>query len=186
MSKIARVFLGILFALMLGAAVVCAIAVTKPDDFRYERSVVVNAPAAQVFPHVNDPKAWDTWSPWKDLDPNMAITFEGPEKGVGAVTRWKGNMNAGEGSMTVTESVEPSKVVYALNFIKPMPGDATAEFTLEPEGSNATKVTWAMYGKNNFAGKIMSVFIDCEEMMNEQFDKGLNSLKGVVEGAPAV
>ena len=118
-------------------------------------------------------------------DSNMVMTFEGPEAGVGSKVSWKGNAQAGEGSMTITQSLEPNNIVYEMNFVKPLPGIATSEITFAPQGSNATNVIWAMYGENNFAGKVMSVFIDCEKMMAGQFDKGLNSLKTVVEGAPA-
>jgi hypothetical protein len=33
-----------------------------------------------------------------------------------------------------------------------------------------------MYGKNNFMGKVMSVFFDCDKMCGPQFEKGLADL----------
>ena len=53
-----------------------------------------------------------------------------------------------------------------------MEGAATVDFTFKPSGDK-TVVTWAMYGKNNFVGKMMSVFIDCDKMGGPQFEKGL-------------
>jgi hypothetical protein len=33
-----------------------------------------------------------------------------------------------------------------------------------------------MYGKNNFVGKVFSLFMDCDKMVGPQFEKGLVSL----------
>jgi hypothetical protein len=46
-----------------------------------------------------------------------------------------------------------------------------------------TVVTWAMYGKKNFMGKVMSVFMDCDKICGPQFEKGLADLGGVVAAA---
>lgn len=180
-SKSKKVFCTILIALIVIVAGICGMASMQPDQFRYERETVMNAPAAEIFANVNDLTKWGAWSPWKDFDPNMQMTMEGPAAGVGAKTSWKGNANAGEGSMTITESVPDQKIAYRLDFIKPFKSTAMSDFTLEPQGSSATLVKWTMYGDNTFPGKIVSLFLDCEKMMNEQFDKGLNRLKAVVE-----
>jgi hypothetical protein len=46
-----------------------------------------------------------------------------------------------------------------------------------------TVVTWAMYGKKNFMGKVMSVFMDRDKICGPQFEKGLADLGGVVAAA---
>lgn len=173
-------FKKILLVIVLIIAAVCAYAATKPDDYRYARSATINAPAEVIFPEVNTAKSWEDWSPWAEVDPEAVFTYEGPASGPGAISRWKGNMEVGEGTSTITESRLNEFVKFKLDFIKPMAGTATAEFTFKPEGSG-TNVTWTMYGKNNFIGKLMSVVMDCEAMMNEQFDKGLAGLKGLTE-----
>ena len=63
-----------------------------------------------------------------------------------------------------------------------MEGTATVDFTFKPDGDK-TLVTWAMYGKNNFMGKVVSVFMDCDKMVGGQFEQGLATLKSVVEAA---
>jgi hypothetical protein len=71
-----------------------------------------------------------------------------------------------------------------MDWKRPMEGTATVDFTFEPQGDK-TVVTWAMYGKNNFMGKVMSMFMDCDKMCGPQFEKGLASL-GAVAAAPSV
>ena len=60
-----------------------------------------------------------------------------------------------------------------------MEGTSTVEFTFKPIGDK-TVVTWAMYGKSNFMGKLFSVFMDCEKMVGPQFEQGLADLGKVV------
>lgn len=82
--------------------------------------------------------------------------------------------------MEIIESVPSSKVVLKLDFLKPFEGHNTAEFTMEPQGSS-TKVTWAMFGPNRFMGKVMSVMIDCDKMVGNDFEVGLANLKTISE-----
>jgi hypothetical protein len=63
-----------------------------------------------------------------------------------------------------------------------MAGTSTAEFTFKPEGDQ-TVVTWAMFGKNSFMAKAFGLFVNCDNMIGSQFEKGLASMKSIVEGA---
>ncbi len=56
-----------------------------------------------------------------------------------------------------------------------MAGVAYVDFTFKPEGDK-TVVTWAMYGTNNFMGKLVSLFMDCDKICGPQFEAGLTSL----------
>jgi hypothetical protein len=172
----------ILIGLAIAIVALVIVVATRPDDFRYSRSAVIPAPAAAVFPHINDLHKWQAWSPWAKLDPNCKNTFEGPAAGTGAKFSWSGNSEVGEGSMTITESKPAEVVRFKLAFVKPMEGDCDTEFTLAPEGEG-TKVTWTMSGKNNFMGKAVGLFMDCEKMCTDQFEQGFTNLKGIVAEA---
>lgn len=172
----------ILKVLVLLVAVFAVVAAMQPEDFQVSRSLKMNAPAAVVFAQVNNLHKWDAWSPWAKLDPNAKETFGGPESGKGAVMSWAGNMQVGEGSMTITESRPTSLIAFRLDFLKPMAATNTAEFHFNGEGAQ-TEVVWTMSGKRNFMAKAMSLIFNCEKMVGGQFEKGLASLKGIVEGA---
>ena len=170
-----------LFTLLVVALAGFAIIVSmQPDDFRITRSLPMNVPAAAVFAHVNDVKQWDAWSPWAKLDPKATMSFEGPAAGVGAITKWSGNNDVGEGSQTIIESRPPEFIKFKLDLVRPMEAHNNVEFTFKPTG-NQTVVTWSMYGKNNFIGKAFSLILNCDKMVGGQFEKGLASLKAVVE-----
>ena len=109
------------------------------------------------------------------LDPNVKNTFSGPDSGVGAVCSWDGNSDIGAGSATIIESKPNELVRLRMDWKRPMEGVATADFTFKPQGDK-TVVTWAMYGKNGFMGKAMSLFMSCEKMCGPEFEKGLADL----------
>ncbi len=165
-------------AALIGAFVI--VVAMQPSTFRISRSATMAAPAAAVFPHVNELKKWQPWSPWMKLDPNAKSTFEGPEGGKGAAMTWAGNNEVGEGKMTIIESKPNELVRFRLEFYKPMAGVSEAEFTFKPEGEQTT-VTWAMSGTNDFIGRAMCLIMDMDKMVGGQFENGLASIKALVD-----
>ena len=170
---------GGLAALLIVLAIVIAM---QPEDFRVSRSAIMNATPDAVFTQINDFRKWEAWSPWAKVDPNAVMTYEGPEAGAGAIAKWAGNNEVGEGVMIITDSRPGELVAIRLDFIKPFTSTSSTEFTLKPATDGAgTEVTWSMYGKNNFLSKAISLVMDCEKMVGEQYDKGLANLKALVE-----
>ena len=171
-------------SILIGLAVVIVIFVivvaSRPADFRIARSATFAASAPAVFEQVNNLHKFNDWSPWAKIDPNAKATFDGPPAGVGSSFAWAGNSEVGEGRMTIMESKPGELVRMKLEFIKPFAATNTAEFTLKPEG-NGTNLTWSMTGQNGFMAKAFSMFVDCDKMVGSQFEKGLASLKAIVE-----
>lgn len=172
-KKILVIFILVLVGLFGFAAM-------QPSDFRVIRGINISASPETIFPHVNDFHNWEAWSPWAKLDPAAKNSFEGPSAGKGAIFKWAGNYQVGEGSMTIIQSESPHFIQIKLEFIKPFPGTNTAEFTFIPQASE-TAVTWTMYGKRNLLGKAIGLFVDCDKMVGEMFEKGLEQMKKVVE-----
>ena len=169
----------------LAAIVVVFVVVValQPSEFRIVRSATISAPAPAVFAQVNDFHNWEAWSPWAKLDPAAKATFEGPSTGTGAIFKWAGNKEVGEGSMTITESRPSDLIRIKLEFLRPFEATNSAEFTFKPEG-NRTGVTWSMEGKNNFIAKAVCLFMNMDKMVGGQFEQGLAQMKAVVEAAP--
>jgi len=169
----------ILLLLVLAVAIIFVLASKKPDEFRVTRNILINAPASITFEQVNDLEKSQKWSPWVEMEPDAAYKMEGPKAGVGATLHWEGK-KTGKGTMSITESRPDEFVRNRLEFYKPMRATNTAEFKLDIQGDK-TQVTWTMYGPNKFMGKVMSLFMNCEKMVGDQFEKGLSNLKAVVE-----
>ena len=165
---------GILVAALLGFAA------TRPDTFRVERTKSIQAPPEKLFALINDFHRWGSWSPYEKLDPAMKRTHSGAANGRGAVYEWAGNRKAGEGRMEITDSTPASKVTIQLDFLKPFEGHNTARFTLEASGA-LTDVTWAVYGRQPYFAKVMTIFVGMDSLLGKEFEAGLANLKSVAE-----
>ena len=159
---------------------VLILAATRPDSFHVERSITIKAPPDKIFAAINDFHRWSAWSPWEKLDPAMKRTFSGAESGKGAAYAWEGNSKVGEGRMEIVDALPPSKVTIKLDFVKPLEGHDTAEFTMVPNG-DSTNVTWTMNGQSPYVAKLMGVFLSMDTMIGKDFEAGLANLKAVAE-----
>ena len=170
---------------IIGVVVVVAIAgillyaATKPDSFRVQRVVLINAPSDKVFPLINDIKAWTAWSPYEKKDPAMKRTYGAVTAGKGATYAWEGNKEVGQGSMEIVES-NPQKIVIKLDFLKPFEAHNIGEFMLEPKG-DSTAVTWAIYGPSPYMSKVIGTFMNIDDLIGRDFEKGLADLKAAAE-----
>lgn len=161
-------------------AIVLILAAGRPGTFRLERSTTVNAPPEKVFPHLENFRGWEAWSPWEGLDPDLKRRHSGASSGRGAIYDWEGNKQVGTGRMEVLEAEAPHRLLIQLDFLKPFEAHNRAEFTLERRG-NTTHLTWAMFGPQAFPMKVMSLFVSMDSMVGKDFEKGLARLKAVAE-----
>lgn len=173
-------FKKIVLGLLLLVAGFLGYVALQPPQFSVTRSLAMAASPADVFAQVNDFHKWQTWSPWAKLDPNAKASFEGPESGKGAIFKWDGNSEVGQGEMEILESKPNEHVVMRLHFVKPMEDTCKTEFMLKPDGEK-TLVTWSMSGESNFVGRVFCTFFNMEKMVGEKYDEGLASIQKIVE-----
>jgi Polyketide cyclase / dehydrase and lipid transport len=151
----------------------------KPDDFSIQRQISIDAPARDVFGWINNVRNFNQWNPWAAAEPTSLMTYNGTDEGPGASYSWKGK-RTGEGSMTLLDQQKPNEVNFALEFLKPFKASNKASFRLT-EGNGTTIVVWSMTGKNAFIHKLMQTFFSMDKMVGKDFERGLNSLKQLVE-----
>ncbi len=166
--------------LAIAIAAVLVFAATKPDTLRVQRSMAINAPPERIFPLIADFHQWPHWSPYEHKDPAMKRTYDGAERGKGAIYTWDGNKNVGSGRMEILEAEAPQKIVIKLDFFTPIEGHNTAEFTMLPQG-NGTQVTWLMHGPARFVTKLFQVVMNLDNMIGKDFEAGLANLKRITE-----
>ena len=166
--------------LAIAIAVVLALAATKPNGLRVQRSIGIAAPAERIFPLISDFHQWLSWSPYEQKDPAMKRTYEGAARGKGAVYAWNGDRNVGSGRMEILETTAPSKIVIKLDFFTPFEGHNTAEFTMLPQG-DGTHGTWLMHGPASFMSRLIQVFLNMDNMIGRDFEAGLARLKTLTE-----
>ncbi|MFT4265137.1 MAG: SRPBCC family protein [Nocardioides sp.] len=146
-------------------------------SFSNTRETVIAAPAASIHTLIDDFHAWQAWSPWEGLDADLARTYSGADRGVGAVYDWVGR-KSGTGRMTLVDET-PEKVVIDLDFLKPIKAHNVTTFALLPD-PQGTRVTWTMTGSRNVAMHVAGrLFFD--NAIGKDFDKGLAALKRLAE-----
>jgi len=174
-----------LLFIAVAIAALLAYAGARPDSFRYERAIHIDAPILQVAEQIDDFRQWQKWSPWEHIDPSLQRTFSGADAGVGAIYEWSGTGKAGAGRMEIIEmrtGSEGGLITIKLDFLKPFKASNTAEFLMVPS-QTGTDLTWAMFGTSPFVSKVMGVFVDMDKLIGKDFEAGLVALKRNAEQA---
>jgi len=169
---------GIILAALIG--LVLLLGLIAPKNFDLERSVVIEAPPEQVFPHIRYFAKQDAWYPWKKYDPNMVTTVEGTDGEIGAVYTWSGNEDVGKGQQTITALEENKRMETDLQFIEPFESSADAYFHLD-EVPAGTEVRWGFKSEMPFPFNIMGLFVNMEKSVGKDYESGLTALKEIVE-----
>lgn len=172
----------IILVIMTLIAALLAYAATKPDTFHVQRSTNIQAPPEKIFPLIDDFRHQASWSPWEKMDPTMKKSVSGAPNGKGAVYEWDGNSQVGKGRIEITDSIPMSKITMKLDTVSPFEAHNTVEFTLSPT-DNSTQVTWAIDGRQSYIGKVISLLMDCDKMIGQNFEVGLASMKALAEKA---
>ena len=176
-----------MFTLFLLAVAVLAIALLvasrRPDAFRVERSIHIDAPVAQVEPLVGDMRRFMTWNPFAKDKP-LELGFSGPAGETGAACDFFGSGAAGRGRLEVIDA-RPGRITMRLAMATPVRCDNTIEFLLVP-GAAGTGVTWAMYGRSPLIANPMGLLFDTDRRVGRELESGLADLKALAEAAGAV
>jgi hypothetical protein len=176
MKLLKRLIIGLL-ALV---ALFLVVAVFLPSHYHVERSIVVQAKPEAIFPYVNNLKKWQDWQAWtKAKDPTLVYSYEGPEEGAGAVSKWEAK-KMGQGEMKITAAETGKSVSFDLSFDHGK-YRSDGKFTFTPEG-DGTRVVWSFEGNSgaNPINRYFSLFMD--RMIGPDFEEGLRNLKHKAEG----
>ena len=111
----------------------------------------------------------------------MVKDFSGTDGEVGAINRWKGKKEVGEGEQEITHIEEGSRIDSELRFLKPFKSTSDAYITTKEVDKDMTKVVWGFSGENKFPMSIMMLFMNMDKAIGKDFEEGLNSLKQILE-----
>jgi carbon monoxide dehydrogenase subunit G len=174
MTVLKRVIIGLVTLIVL----IVLIGFLLPRQVHVERSIVINAPQAQLFEALNSFKRFNEFSPWAALDPNTQYTYEGPESGVGAKMSWvSSDPDLGSGTNEIVESRAPDLIRTKLDF-GGQPVEATFTFT---PADGATRVTWGFDGDLGTNPIMRFVGLMFDKWIGSDYEKGLARMKEVME-----
>jgi len=144
--------LEVLVSLLIVFALAVVVGVLLPSHGHVERTVEVSSPLRQIYDSVNTFHRFPEWSALRRLDPQVKMTFEGPEAGKGARVKWSSAApQVGDGSLEIAQTDQDSKVVMSID--NAWSGDNKAyTVTLVPSQNGKTvNINWAYdadYGWN--------------------------------------
>ncbi|MBW8359083.1 MAG: SRPBCC family protein [Weeksellaceae bacterium] len=150
-------------------------------DCKYEKSVVIDAPADEVWQNTNSLKAMEKWSPWNDKDPHMKKEWKGTTGQPGEEHCWEGNDEVGKGCLKVLKVDAAGKRIDVLmKFLTPYESEAREYVTVVPEG-NGSRATWGFTSQIPYPFTLTKFFMDLEDAIGADFQLGLERLKAVSE-----
>ena len=60
-----------------------------PQNYTVERSIIIDAETSDVYPYVVNLKQWEKWGVWFKRDPDIELSYEGPDRAIGMRLEWK-------------------------------------------------------------------------------------------------
>lgn len=171
-----KILIGVLF-LIIG---LFTYAYFLPPEYLIYREISINAKAETIFPLIVNTKMADEWMPWKELDPNVKITYSGPDGAIGSTANWESDGQMGVGKSEVVDVVPNQKVTTKITYFKPMEFTQISEFSLTQK-NEGTVMRWTVSGNKTFISRLMCIFMDLDKYLGGEFENGLRKLKEIVE-----
>ena len=169
----------ILLGLFVAAALFVVIGLLLPGKYHVQRSIVIATSPATIYPYLANLKRWPEWSAWTTAqDPTLVYSYEGPEEGAGAISRWEAK-KLGQGEMKLTAADPVKGVHFDLSFEHGQYRCVSA--LLFAPTDNGTQLTWSMDGDSgaNLIGRWFNLIMD--RMIGPDFEAGLAKLKRLAE-----
>jgi effector-binding domain-containing protein/ribosome-associated toxin RatA of RatAB toxin-antitoxin module len=181
--KVLKFLLFLILIVLIGGAIYFG---AKDGAYDIRQSQTIKAPTSLLFDTVNDYKTWESWSPWKEEDPNMTFSYPEQTSGVGGSYSWDGEFS---GSMTTTNLVKNKSIDQDLTLVTPG-GERypNVYWFFEPTENGTTTVTYGMKGEHSFIDKLYYAVsgMDFNADMEALYRKGLQGIETYVNKAMSV
>jgi hypothetical protein len=149
-----------------------------PSAWRVERSAVINAPPAAIYPLVADFKTgWPQWSAFDQEDPTIRYTYSGPDQGAGAERTWVSE-KMGNGGMKITKSDPETGIEFELTMERGFRCNGKIAFARDGERTTVTWTDWGDVGSNLPMRYLMPMM---DSMLGKAFEKSLAKLEEKAE-----
>jgi len=172
-----------IITIVLAAFAVTAViaALSMNSKWQVQVSRHISAPAQDIFPYINTLKKWPEWTVWNNSNhPQLQMTYEGAESGVGAIQIW--HEGSDKGKLEIISSESNQSIEYRLNM-------AQGLFLIHgrislSESQQGTLVTWQLWGDNgtNLIARLMTLAF--KPMLKKDLVVGLSTLQNLITQQP--
>ena len=156
-----------------GIAALAVASLALPRHVSIERTAMIDAAPEAVIELAASNTGYQSFNPYRDLDPNLQVEMFGPASGVGSGFSFESKDGAGQQTVA---SVTAEQVVFDLD-LGPLGQPTQAISAVAVDG--ATEVTWTMemdLGMNPVF-RVMGLFMD--GMIGPNFELGLANIAEV-------
>lgn len=158
---------------LCGIAALAVATLALPRHVTIERTAKIDAAPEAVIALAASNTGYQSFNPYKDLDPNLTVEMFGPARGVGSGFSFESKDGAG---LQTVAAVTSEQVTFALD-LGPLGQPTQAISAVAIDG--ATEVTWTMdmdLGMNPVF-RVMGLFMD--GMIGPNFELGLANIAKV-------
>jgi Polyketide cyclase / dehydrase and lipid transport len=172
----------ILIALGILLASILVTGLFLPKEYKLSREVTINRNYTDVYNYVKYLKNQSHYNVWAQMDPNQITTYTGEDGRVGFTSAWKSEIDSvGAGTQTIVAMNEGKSIDYEIVFTEPFESTMQTAMLFEPVDGSTTKVTWNFRGDMNYPFNVMLLAYDMEKTLGKDLQKGLNTLKEILE-----
>lgn len=171
----------LLFVLLTIVVIFLVIPLFVDSDFTVSRSIDVHQPRVAVFDYLKYLKNQEVYGVWNHIDPDMKKTYSGTDGEVGCIYSWDSeNEDVGAGEQEITEISQYDRIKFELRFKRPWEATNQAQFDLV-NTNGTTNVTWSISGSVPYPFNFFNLFMDMDEMIGKDLEKGLENLKNELD-----
>ena len=178
MKFLKKLFYWLLFII----ALVLIISLFLPTQFQVERSAMISQPKTRVFEYLKLLKNQEIYSVWWKADPGMKKSYTGTDGQPGFISSWNSkNKDVGSGQQKIIAIQDGQRIDTELKFFEPFEATNQAFLSTAEVDQNNTRVSWGISGNMPYPTNFMSIFINMEETLGNDLEKGLKNLKRILE-----
>lgn len=172
----------VFFILIALIALILISALFVDGNYAVERKVTINAPRDQVFEYIKYLENQEQYAVWSSMDPHMKRDYEGVDGEVGFIYRWESeDENVGVGEQEIVSIEDQHRITYELRFKEPFEATNEAYLQTDVKRDSTTEVSWGFKGAMPYPMNLLSLFMNMDDMVGKDLEKGLKNLKEIME-----
>lgn len=152
-------------------------------DYNINRTVLINAPKAEVYAYIRQLKKQDQWMPWFKDKPGIVLKFKGEDGKPGASSYWKGRnrIGEGEGIQRIIKIRDGKVVEFQILLLKPYKTLSMSYAGVKEVNPERSRIVWGFRGGHRFPATVVMLFYGLDRAVGREIEDGLSNLKAILE-----
>lgn len=177
-----KFLLKLLFLLLSLVALILIVGLFVDGKFSVSRTIEINQAQETVFEYISLIENQQEYGVWQKKDPNISIKTTGVDGTVGFISSWDSKVDdVGKGEQEIMKIVDGKLIETEIRFKRPMEVTSQAFLELTEVSRNSCTVSWKFEGESSYPFNVFALFMNMDEEIGPDLDKGLKNLKVILE-----